>query len=93
MNLRNPYKRVFVGETEKDVLELFELLEKLMGRLNDKDRMAFVFRELEGLSYAEISQAMKTTEGAIRIRVSRSKSKIRSDLEDILLSGRRAVSD
>jgi len=79
--------------TEKDVSELFELLEKLMGRLNDKDRMAFVFRELEGLSYAEISQAMKTTEGAIRIRVSRSKSKIRSDLEDILLSGRRAVSD
>ena len=79
--------------TEKDVSELFELLEKLMGRLNDKDRMAFVFRELEGLSYAEISQAMKTTEGAIRIRVSRSKSKIRSDLEDILLSDRRAVSD
>lgn len=75
--------------TEKDVSELFVLLEKLMGRLNDKDKMAFVLRELEGLSYADVAQAMKTTEVAVRIRISRSKKKLQNDLEDILLSGKR----
>lgn len=75
--------------TEKDVSELFVLLEKLMGRLNDKDKMAFVLRELEGLSYSDVAQAMKTTEVAVRIRISRSKKKLQNDLEDILLSGKR----
>ena len=72
--------------TEKDVSELFVLLEKLMSQLNDKDKMAFVLRELEGLSYADIAQAMKTTEVAVRIRISRSKKKLQKDLEQILLS-------
>ena len=75
--------------TEKDVSELFVLLEKLMGRLNDKDKMAFVLRELEGLSYSDVAQAMETTEVAVRIRISRSKRKLQNDLEDILLSGKR----
>lgn len=75
--------------TEKDVSELFVLLEKLMGRLNDKDKMAFVLRELEGLSYSDVAQAMETTEVAVRIRISRSKKKLQNDLEDILLSGKR----
>jgi RNA polymerase sigma-70 factor (ECF subfamily) len=75
--------------TENDVFELFVLLEKLLGRLNDKDKMAFVLRELEGLSYSDVAQAMKTTEVAIRIRISRSKKKLQKDLEDILLSGKR----
>jgi len=75
--------------TEKDVSELFVLLKKLMGRLNDKDKMAFVLRELEGLSYSDVAQAMETTEVAVRIRISRSKKKLQNDLEDILLSGKR----
>ena len=71
--------------TEKDVSELFMLLGKLMGRLNVKDKMAFVLRELEGLSYSDVAQAMKTTEVAVRVRISRSKKKLQKDLEDILL--------
>ncbi|MDA2934994.1 RNA polymerase sigma factor, partial [Acidobacteria bacterium AH-259-D05] len=77
--------------TETDVEGLFELLEKLMGQLNDKDKMAFVLRELEGLSYSEIAQAMKTTEVAVRIRVSRSKKKLQEDLEQILYSGKKII--
>ena len=79
--------------TEQDVSELFVLLEKLMGRLNDKDKMAFVLRELEGLSYSDIAQAMNTTEVAVRIRISRSKKRLQKDLEEILLSGKRRVDD
>ncbi len=44
--------------TEKDVSALFVLLEKLMGRLNAKDKMAFVLRELERLSYSDVAQAV-----------------------------------
>ncbi len=79
--------------TENDVSDLFVLLERLLGRLNDKDRMAFVLREMEGLSYAEVAQAMKTTEVAVRIRISRSKKKLQKELEEILLSGKRVGND
>jgi RNA polymerase sigma-70 factor (ECF subfamily) len=79
--------------TESDVSDLFVLLEKLFGRLNDKDKMAFVLREMEGLSYAEVAQSMKTTEVAVRIRISRSKKKLQKELEEILLSGKRVGND
>ncbi len=79
--------------TEKDVSGLFVLLEKLTSQLNDKDKMAFVLREMEGLSYSDIAQAMKTSEVAVRIPISRSKKRLQKDLEEILLSGKRMADD
>ncbi|TDI11019.1 MAG: RNA polymerase sigma factor [Acidobacteria bacterium] len=79
--------------TEKDVEDLFELLEKLMERLNRKDKMAFVLRELEGLSYPEIAKALQSSELAVRLRVSRSKKRLQKDLEEILYSGKKRVDD
>ncbi len=79
--------------TEKDVEDLFELLEKLMERLNKKDKMAFVLRELEGLSYPEIAKALQSSELAVRLRVSRSKKRLQKDLEEILYSGKKRVDD
>ena len=79
--------------TEEDVEDLFELLEKLMERLNKKDKMAFVLRELEGLSYPEIAKALQSSELAVRLRVSRSKKKLQKDLEEILYSGKKRIND
>jgi len=79
--------------TEEDVEELFELLEELMERLSRKDKMAFVLRELEGLSYPEIAQALESSELAVRIRVSRSKKRLQKDLEDIFYSGKKRIDD
>jgi RNA polymerase sigma-70 factor (ECF subfamily) len=79
--------------SEGDVEEMFELLGELMERLNRKDKMAFVLRELEGLSYPEIAQSLETSELAARIRVSRSKRKLQKDLEDILYSGKKRIDD
>ena len=79
--------------TEKDVEDLFELLEKLMERLNRKDKMAFVLRELEGLSYPEIAKTLQSSELAVRLRVSRSKKRLQKDLEEILYSGKKRVDD
>ncbi|MCH8015964.1 MAG: RNA polymerase subunit sigma, partial [Acidobacteria bacterium] len=73
--------------------DLFELLEKLMERLNRKDKMAFVLRELEGLSYPEIAKALQSSELAVRLRVSRSKKRLQKDLEEILYSGKKRVDD
>ncbi len=79
--------------TEERVEELFELLERLMERLNRKDKMAFVLRELEGLSYPEIAQALGSSELAVRIRVSRSKKRLQEELEDIFYSGKKRIDD
>ncbi len=79
--------------TEEDVEDLFELLEKLMERLNKKDKMAFVLRELEGLSYPEIAKALQSSELAVRLRVSRSKKRLQKDLEEILYSGKKRIND
>ncbi len=79
--------------TEEDVEGLFELLEELMERLNRKDKMAFVLRELEGLSYPEIAQALESSELAVRIRVSRSKKRLQKDLEEIFYSRKKRIND
>jgi len=77
--------------TEEDVEELFKLLEGLMERLNRKDKMAFVLRELEGLRYPEIAQVLESSEVAVRIRVSRSKRRLQKELEEILYSGKKII--
>ncbi len=72
--------------TEIEVEELFGLLEKVMGHLNKKDKMAFVLRELDGLEYPEIAEVLETTELAARIRVSRAKKRLHEELHRILYS-------
>jgi RNA polymerase sigma-70 factor, ECF subfamily len=72
--------------TDAEVEQLFDLLETVMSHLNEKDRMAFVLRELEGFDYPEIAQIFKATELAVRIRVSRAKKKLHEELNRILYS-------
>lgn len=71
-----------LSETEAD--RMLRLLQRLIGKLADKDRMAFVLREIEGLEYSEIAAAMETTEVAARIRVSRSKKQLLETLGQAL---------
>ena len=62
--------------------KMFDLLQRLLARLPDKDRMAFVWREVEGLEYSEIAESLKTSELAVRIRVSRCKKRLMAMLEE-----------
>lgn len=75
--------------TEGEEQDLFGLLAKSMETLSEKDKMAFVLRELEGLSYAEISEVLRTSELAVRIRVSRAKKKLYGELSRTLYPGRK----
>lgn len=72
------------GLTQVEAEKSFELLHKVMSKLGEKDKMAFVLRELQGLSYAEIAQALKTSELGARIRVSRSRKKLQEEFGKIL---------
>ncbi|MFQ5741169.1 MAG: RNA polymerase sigma factor [Acidobacteriota bacterium] len=73
--------------SEGEAEDLFLLLQKLMQRLPKKDRMAFVLREVEGLDYLDIAQAMGATQLAVRIRVSRSRKKLLEALGQVCPKG------
>ena len=62
--------------SETEARGLFRLLREAIERLAEKDKTAFMLRELEGLEYSEIAETMQTTEVAVRIRVSRSKKQL-----------------
>ena len=66
--------------TEFEAERVFAWLHGLMDELPEKDKMAFVLREMEGLGYSEIASALETTELAVRIRVSRSRNKLLKSL-------------
>ncbi len=61
---------------------MFDLLQHLLSRLPEKDRMAFVWREVEGLEYGEIAESLRTTELAVRIRVSWCKKRLVAILKE-----------
>lgn len=71
-----------VSEFEAD--RVLSWLQGLMRGLSDKDRMVFVLREVEGLEYSEIADAMEATELATRIRLSRAKKKLLSALRGMM---------
>ncbi len=70
--------------TETEAEECFALLHKLMDRLTEKDRVAFVLREVEGLDYSEVAQALQTSQLGARIRVSRTRRKLQHSLAKLL---------
>lgn len=63
--------------SEEDLRHSGEILQKILAELQDKDRMAFVLREVEGMEYEEIAGLMKSSENSIRIRVFRARKKLR----------------
>ncbi len=60
------------------------MLHEAVSELPDKDRMAFVLRDLERLEYAEIAEALGTSQVAIRIRVSRVRKRIQHRLREMM---------
>lgn len=83
-DLERFYRRFQAGDgfQPHEVESMFELLQRLLEQLPDKDRMAFVWREIEGQEYGEIAETMETTELAVRIRVSRSRKRLTEMLRE-----------
>jgi RNA polymerase sigma-70 factor (ECF subfamily) len=69
----DPERRAFSGE-------LRTLLEWAIDRLPNGAREVFVLREVEGLSTAEVAEALSVSEDVVKTRLSRAKVALRRDV-------------
>lgn len=61
--------------------ELLELINAALDTLPDKYKEMFILREFDGLSYNDIAEVTEETVANVKIRIHRSKQKIREILE------------
>jgi len=64
--------------------ELCSLVICGLDRLDDKHRAVVVLRDIEGMSYAEVSEVLGLELGTVKSRLSRARSNLREILESIL---------
>jgi len=64
--------------------ELEERLKEAMDRLPDDQRTALVFREVEGLSYQEMAEAMGCSIGTVMSRLHYGRKKVQDSLREYL---------
>lgn len=58
------------------------ILFKVINRLPENQRIAFTLHKLEGLSYQEVSEIMKTTLSSVESLMHRAKTNLRKNLEE-----------
>jgi RNA polymerase sigma-70 factor (ECF subfamily) len=76
---RSPYETALNHETH-------ELIEAALAKVNPKFRAALVLREIEGLSYEEISEILDISLGTVKSRILRGRESLRKHLTDQLES-------
>jgi RNA polymerase sigma-70 factor (ECF subfamily) len=64
--------------------ELHEIALKALARLDEAQKAVLVLRDIEGMSYARIAEALGIEIGTVRSRLSRARTKLRDILEAIL---------
>lgn len=70
---RSPFEAVADHETQ-------ELIEQALSQVNPKFRAALVLREMEGLSYEEISEILDVSLGTVKSRILRGRDALRKHL-------------
>ena len=66
-------------------LELADRLDKAISALTDPLRGAFVLRDIEGLSTAEVAEALEISESAVKMRLARAREALRIELQEYLV--------
>jgi RNA polymerase sigma-70 factor (ECF subfamily) len=71
---------------EKSVVEneLADRLDRAIGALTDPLRGAFVLRDIEGLSTAEVAVALEISDSAVKMRLARAREALRIELQEYL---------
>ena len=64
-----------VLDKKEDAATLFEVINKLP----ENQRIAFTLHKVEGLSYQEVSEVMKTTVSSVESLMHRAKNNLRKD--------------
>jgi RNA polymerase sigma-70 factor (ECF subfamily) len=67
--------------------ELGERLKRAMDKLPDDQRTALIFREVEGLSYQEMAEAMECSIGTVMSRLHYGRKKVQESLRDYVKEG------
>ena len=65
---------------EQERLRITEHVDRLLSRLLPADRILLVLREVEGLTMRELSEVYGVREGAIKLRLSRARGRLRQVL-------------
>lgn len=60
-----------------------EVLERALGRLEPDLRSTFLLREVEGLSYSEIAEALEIPEGTVGSRLNRARRELKQHLVEL----------
>lgn len=66
---------------QADKREQQDVVQQALGTLNDRQRMAVMLHKFEGMSYADIGQAMDMTVTAVKSLLSRARENLRDALE------------
>jgi len=64
------------AQTRMDQEHQSQVLEKLLAELNPDQRACVVLRDIQGLSYEEVAQALKININTVRSRLKRSREKL-----------------
>lgn len=66
-----------------DNVERKELLEQSLARIDPELRSIFLLREVEGLSYRDIAEALQIPEGTVGSRLNRARRELKQHLSDL----------
>lgn len=72
------------ADSELELKELGEFLEKALKRIPEKHRMVFVLREVEGFTYSEIAEMLGCSIGTVKSRLFHARLKLRHHLRPYL---------
>ena len=64
--------------------EVRRLLDDALTRLDEKHRLVFLLRDVEGLSIQETAEALELSEGNVKVRLLRARLQLREDLTRVL---------
>jgi RNA polymerase sigma-70 factor (ECF subfamily) len=64
--------------------EVRRLLDDALTRLDEKHRLVFLLRDVEGLSVKETADALELSEGNVKVRLLRARLQLREDLTRVL---------
>ncbi len=76
------------AKPEQSTDEQKELLTKLLAHLPEKSRQMLILREVEGLSYQELAQALNCTQDAVKARLKRTRKELETIIRHQAKSGR-----
>lgn len=80
----NEKKLITVFQDKLELKELENNIDKALNSLNEIDKKVFILREMEGLSYKEISKVLNLNDGTVKSKLHYIKRKLRKILNKYL---------